>query len=176
MSAGPTLSELVEEYERALAHTDRLWRDLPDTDVLWRASDESSSIGWHLGHQAAVAHFMIRNLTAAEPSPDPELEAVCDSATPEARRGAIDDLDRVARYRAAVADRVRARLTTIGAGDVAASAQMRMIATTLVTALVNHEYQHDLWISEVRAGLGHDVPDFPTGPNLAVLDGYTVIA
>jgi hypothetical protein len=32
----------------------------------------------------------------------------------------------------------------------------------LLTALINHEYQHDQWISEVRAGqLGHALPADP---------------
>jgi len=29
-----------------------------------------------------VAHFMVRNLTAAEPSPDPDLDALMDAANP----------------------------------------------------------------------------------------------
>ena len=46
---------------------DDLWRDLTTEEVRWRPDETSSAIGWHLGHQAHVAHFMVRNLTAAFP-------------------------------------------------------------------------------------------------------------
>lgn len=68
------LQELLREYDRARAYTDELWKDLTPDEVTWRPHESSSAIGWHLGHQAHVAHFMIRNLTAAEPSPDPESD------------------------------------------------------------------------------------------------------
>jgi hypothetical protein len=61
--------------------------------VTWPPKENSSAIGWHLGHQAHVAHFMIRNLTAAEPSPDPELDALMDSAQPERFRGALPTIE-----------------------------------------------------------------------------------
>ena len=38
---------------------------------------------------------MIRNLTAAEPSPDPELDALMDSAHPERFRGALPTVERL---------------------------------------------------------------------------------
>ncbi len=63
------LDGLLREYDRARAYTDQLWKDLTPDEVTWRPDENSSAIGWHLGHQAHVAHFMIRNLTAAEPSP-----------------------------------------------------------------------------------------------------------
>jgi len=77
------LQALLYEYDRARTYTDELWKDLTPDEVTWRPHENSSAIGWHLGHQAHVAHFMIRNLTAAEPSPDPELDALMDSAQPE---------------------------------------------------------------------------------------------
>ena len=82
----PDIELLLREYDRARAYTDDLWRDLTVEEVVWRPHENFSAIGWHLGHQAHVAHFMIRNLTAAEPSPDPGLDAVMDSATPEPGR------------------------------------------------------------------------------------------
>ena len=93
------LRALLDDYQDALAYTDRLWGDLSNHDVTWRPNEHSSAIGWHLGHQAAVAHFMIRNLTAAEPSPDAELEGIMDSATDEHDRGHLPDLRRLAAYR-----------------------------------------------------------------------------
>ena len=123
---------LLREYDRARTYTDELWKDLSPDEVTWRPHENSSAIGWHLGHQAHVAHFMLRNLTAAEPSPDPALD---------------------------VAERVHARIGDIAAGKVSAPTQLTIVATCLLTALINHEYQHDQWISEVRAGqLGHALP------------------
>lgn len=94
----PSVPELLVEYDRALAYTDELWLDLKADEVRWRPHEQSSAIGWHLGHQAAVAHFMVRNLTAAEPSPDAELEPLMDSATPEQGRGELPDLGRLADF------------------------------------------------------------------------------
>ena len=89
------LNALLREYDRARAYTDDLWRDLTPDEVTWRPHEDSSAIGWHLGHQAHVAHFMVRNLTAAEPSPDPELDALMDSANPERFRGALPTVGRL---------------------------------------------------------------------------------
>ncbi len=173
----PTLSELVSEYDRALAWTDSLWTDLSPDQVRWRPQRESSAIGWHLGHQAAVAHFMVRNLTAAEPSPDPELDGLMDSATPETDRGDLPDVDRIGRYRSTVADRVRFRIGQIDDGNVGAPSQLRVIAATLLTAVINHEYQHSKWIGEVRVEQhGLALPPPPASPRLTVIDGYTILA
>lgn len=171
------LDDLVEELHRAWAYTDELWFDLDDEQVTWRPGVESSAIGWHLGHQAAVAHFMVRNLLAAEPSPDQGLDALLDSATPESDRGDLPDRARLTRYRAAVADRVVARVDAIRAGGVGAPAQLAAVAEVVVTALVNHEYQHDKWIEEVRTSdLGRPLPVRPISPLLVTLDGYLVLS
>jgi DinB family protein len=171
------LEALLREYDRARAFTDELWRDLTPDEVTWRPHEDSSAIGWHLGHQAHVAHFMIRNLTAAEPSPDPELDALMDSARPEKFRGTLPTVRRLADFRAAVAERVHARIGDIAAGRVGAPSQLAIVATHLVAALVNHEYQHDQWISEVRAeNLGHPLPPDPESDMLRRVDGYLVLA
>ena len=78
-----SLAELLVEYQRALDHTDELWTDLTPEELHWRPYQQSSAIGWHLGHQAAVAHFMVRNLTAAEPPIDAALDRLMDGATAE---------------------------------------------------------------------------------------------
>ena len=170
------LQALLREYDRARAFTDELWKDLTPDEVIWRPHENSSAIGWHLGHQAHVAHFMIRNLTAAEPSPDPELDALMDSARPEKFRGTLPTVRRLTDFRAAVAERVHARIGDIAAGRVGAPGQLAIVATHLVAALVNHEYQHDQWIGEVRAGnLGHALPPDPESDMLRRVDGYLVL-
>ena len=176
MTNDATLDDLVDELHRAWAHTDALWLDLDEDEVSWRPHERSSAIGWHLGHQAAVAHFMVRNLLAAEPSPDAELDVLMDSATPEAARGELPDVDRLHRYRTAVADRVIARVDDVRTGNVGAPGQLSMVAAGVVRALVNHEYQHDQWIAEVRArDLGKSLPEVPVSPMLTVVDGYPVL-
>ncbi|TCC36621.1 DinB family protein [Kribbella speibonae] len=170
------LPELLAEYDRARAYTDELWRDLTADEVVWRPEPDFSAIGWHLGHQAHVAHFMIRNLTAAEPSPAPELDGVMDSANPEQFRGALPTVSRLATFRSTVAERIHARVGDIAAGRVGAPDQLTIIAGHLVTAIVNHEYQHDQWISEVRSQrLGHALPDAPECDRLSRVDGYLVL-
>lgn len=171
------IAQLLGEYERSLDHTASLWTDLSEDEVRWRPHDDFSAIGWHLGHQAAVAHFMVRNLTAAEPSPDPALDPLMDGATAEPDRGDLPPIDRLAAYRDAVADRVRFRIGNIANGDVGAPAQLEIIARTLLVAIVNHEYQHSQWIGEVRhRDLGYQTPPHPTSPLLTEIDGYCVLA
>jgi hypothetical protein len=170
------LTGLLREYDRARAYTDQLWKDLTPDEVTWRPHEKSSAIGWHLGHQAHVAHFMIRNLTAAEPSPDPELDGLMDSANPEQFRGALPTAQRLATFRDTVAERVHARIGSIAAGHTGAPGQMTIVATHLLTSLINHEYQHDQWISEVRShDLGHTLPPDPESDLLRRLEGYLVL-
>jgi hypothetical protein len=170
------VAELLTEYDRARAYTDQLWRDLSAEEVCWRPNENSSAIGWHLGHQAHVAHFMVRNLTAAEPSPDPALDQLMDSANPVPARGELPDLDRLISFRTTVAERVHARMADIDQGRTGAPAQLRIISQHLLTAVINHEYQHDRWIGEVRArDLGHALPDDPASGRLTQVDGYIMI-
>lgn len=171
-----SITRLLDEYDAALAYTDALWSDLGIDEVHWRESDNASAIGWHLGHQAAVAHFMVRNLTAAEPLIDPPLDALMDSATPEPARGDLPDLARLRAYRQNVAERVHLRTGIIATGDVGAPAQLRVVAQMLLVAIINHEYQHSKWIGEVRTeALGKTLPVAPASPLLSELDGYLVI-
>ena len=170
------LDRLVSELERAWEHTDALWADLSDEEVSWRPDTQSSAIGWHLGHQAAVAHYMVRNLLAAEPGLDPDLDTLMDSATPEADRGVLPSIDRLASYRHAVAARVLSRIDDIRDGRVGAPEQLAIVGSTLLVALINHEYQHDQWIGEVRSrDLGRELPLPPVSPMLAIVDGYVVV-
>ena len=171
-----TINELLAEYDRAISYTRDLWADLTADEVQWRPNENSSAIGWHLGHQPAVAHFMVRNLTAAEPSPDPERDGLMDSATEEADRGDLPDLARLGDYRDAVAERVRFRIGNIESGAVGAPTQLRIIAKTLLVAVINHEYQHDKWIGEVRnETFGKDLPPNPNSDRLTLVEGYLVV-
>jgi len=173
----PSIAAMLVEYERALAYTESLWSDLTPEQVAWRPNDESSAIGWHLGHQPAVAHFMVRNLTSAEPSPDPELDALMDSATPEQNRGELPSPVRLGRYRENVADRVRFHIGNIVEGQVGAPEQLGYVAQTLLISIINHEYQHDKWIGEVRSDqFGLTMPDLPSSDLLSLSDGYVVVA
>ncbi|WP_028803752.1 DinB family protein [Streptomyces sp. 142MFCol3.1] len=170
------IDALLREYDRARAYTDDLWKDLTPDEVTWRPNENSSAIGWHLGHQAHVAHFMVRNLTAAEPSPDPELDGLMDSANPEKFRGALPSVQRLTAFRDTVAERVHARMRAIASGSVAAPEQLTIVGAHLLTVLINHEYQHDQWIGEVRAdNLGHPLPPDPEADQVRRLDGYLVI-
>lgn len=170
------IAELLREYDRARSYTDQLWRDLTPDELVWRPTEESSAIGWHLGHQAHVAHFMVRNLTAAEPSPDPELDGLMDSACPERFRGALPTVGRLTQFRDVVAERVYSRMGAIAAGQVGSPDQMAIVGGHLLTVLINHEYQHDQWIAEVRSqNLGHAIPDDPVTDTVRRVDGYLVL-
>ena len=171
------LPDLQREFDRAVAHSDSLWQDLTLDEVHWRPSPDFSPIGWHLGHQAAVAHYLVRNLVAAEPSLDPDLDALMDSITPEPGRGALPTLDRLRQYRTSSAERVRMRVEQIRTGDVGAPAQLARVAVGMITAIVNHEYQHAQWIAEVRSlHLGKFLPERPASDLLVEIDGYLVVS
>ena len=172
----PSLTALLAEYDTALEYTDQLWKDLSQDEIAWRPDVTASSIGWHLGHQPVVAHFMVRNLTAAEPTIDARFDAMMDSATPEPERDPVPPLHVIEQFRTDVAKRVRFRVGNINRGHVGAPTQLRSIATVMMTSIINHEYQHSKWIGEVRnEKFGHDLPDVPTSDLLSDLDGYAII-
>src|SRR5699024_1498754 len=124
------LPELLAEYDRALAYTEDLWRDLDPDEVVWRPLQDASAIGWHLGHQAHVAHFMVRTLPPAAPSPETDRYGIMASANPEPFRGTLPTLGRLRSFRSTVAERVHDRVGAIAAGNVAAPDQLTMIAGT----------------------------------------------
>src|SRR5262250_3138069 len=74
--ASMELALLRDEYELARRYTQSLYADLCEAEVQWRPTPKSSGIAWHLGHQAAVNHFLMRNLLAAEPSLNPQFDAL----------------------------------------------------------------------------------------------------
>ena len=102
------LATLREEYDLALRYTRGLYEDLPEADVQWRPIEKSSAIAWHLGHQAAVNHFLLRNLFDAEPSIEPHYDALFDAANPEENRGDLPSLADIVAYRGTVAARTHA--------------------------------------------------------------------
>jgi len=169
------LTDLRAEYDCARAWTQALVEDLDDDAVMWRPKPESSAIGWHLGHVAAVNHFMLRNLTAAEPSLDPRCDRVFDSALPEPQRGDLPRLDDIMTFRQAVAESTHRTLSRIAGGDVGAPQQLDLIAVTMLTSVINHEYQHGKWMDEVRATLGFRPARGPESPRLEVIEGYWLL-
>lgn len=171
-----SIAELLVEHDRAVAYTNELWADLSNDEVRWRPSPQSSAIGWHLGHQAAVSHYMVRNLTAAEPPIDAALDRLMDSSTPEPDRGDLPDLARLRAYRTTACERLHLRIGNIASGNLGAPAQLNHIAVGLLLAVTNHEYQHSQWIGEVRSrDLGHALPERPTSDLLTDIDGYLVV-
>ena len=98
-----------------------------------------------------------------------------DSAQPERFRGAPPTVQRLTEFRDVVAQRVHTRIGNIADGQVGAPAQLTIVATHLLTAVINHEYQHDQWIGEVRnRNLGHALPPDPDADGLSRVDGYLV--
>ncbi|MGI9621219.1 MAG: DinB family protein [Acidimicrobiales bacterium] len=170
------LDRLTVSYVAAKVHSLRLTEDLTQHQLDWRPVEDSSAIGWHLGHQASVNHFMVRNLTAAEPSIDPGFDRLFDSATPERERGVLPPLVEIVDYRSAVEESTRRVLGLIAAGDVGAPAQLRIVAEGLLIALINHEYQHSEWIGEVRHELAGSAAPAPTDDTLSRVDGYWVLS
>ena len=45
----------------------------------------------------------------------------------------------------------------------------------ILVSLINHEYQHDCWVREVRALLGRDMPDRVFSRRVRQMDGYWVL-
>ncbi|CAL9280100.1 DinB family protein [Streptomyces sp. SudanB52_2052] len=99
-----------------------------------------------------------------------------DSARPETFRGALPTIERLTAFRDTVAARVHARMNDIAGGRVAAPGRLTVVARHLFVALINHEYQHDQWIGEVRANdLGHALPSDPDTGRVSRLDGCLVL-
>ncbi|HEY7494000.1 MAG TPA: DinB family protein [Candidatus Tectomicrobia bacterium] len=166
---------LRDEYDQARRYTQSLYADLPEADVQWRPAPKSSGIGWHLGHQAAVNHFLLRNLLAAEPSLNPQFDALFDAATPEEQRGQLPPLSAIVAYREAVAHRTHAHIDALLAGTRPAAQQATYAMGPLLVSLINHEYQHDCWVREVRTLLGRNTPDTVFSRRVRQADEYWVL-
>jgi hypothetical protein len=170
-----SLRSLVEEYTSAQAFTIALIDGLEGDEVFWRPNENSSAIAWHLGHQGAVNHFMVRNLTAAEVTFNADFDRVFDSATPEPARGELPALDDILSYRNAIAQSTTSVIDRIDGGHVGAPAQLRAIAEGLMLAVINHEYQHSQWISEVRSDLSDLPTPTPASQLLTRIDDYWMV-
>jgi len=177
MTTNPTLSleDLVSELEMARRHSVDLVADLTPDQVAWRPHANSSAIGWHLGHQAAVSHYMVRNLTAAEPPIDREFDQLFDSATVEPDRDPLPPLAAILDYRDAVAASTRVTLDRIIARDVQSPDQLTIVASGLLHALINHEYQHSAWIGEVRDTMTDTPRRALESDHVTSIDGYWTI-
>lgn len=174
------LLTLREEFDLALRYTQSLYEDLSEAEVQWRASPNSSGIAWHLGHQAAVNHYLLRNLINAEASLNSQFDALFDSANPEDNRGNTPSLTEIVAYRDDVAKRTYGHIDTILAGDQPAAheaaQQVTRIIEPILLSMINHEYQHDCWVRETRAMLGHDKPDAVLSNRVRQVDGYWGLA
>ena len=164
-----------EEYDLARRYTRSLYEDRPELDVQWRPKPKSSAIAWHLGHQAAVNHFLLRNLFDAEPSLEPRFDSLFDAANPEENRGDLPPLADIVAYREAIAARTHARLEELMKGQRAAPSQASHTLRTLMINLINHEYQHDCWIGEMRQIRGYPVPDAVPSQRARLVDGYWML-
>ena len=169
------LVTLCDEYDLARLYTQSLYGDLPESDVQWRPKPKSSAIAWHLGHQAAVNHFLLRNLFDAEPSIEPRFDALFDAANPEENRGGLPPLADIVAYRDAVAARTHARLEELQSGQRAAPSQASRTLRTLLINVINHEYQHDCWIGEMRQTRGYPVPAPVPSRRARLVDGYWML-
>ena len=170
------LETLREEYDLARRYTESLYADLSQAEMQWRPEPKSSSIAWHLGHQAAVTHLLLRNLIAGEPSFNPQFDTFFDAANPQEERGQLPEIDEIIAYRDAVAARTHSHLASVldPNRDVAhdATQQVSRIIAPIVVSLINHEYQHDCWIREMRDLLGRSQPDHVLSGQVRLIDGY----
>ena len=171
-----SLTQYLDEYAAAQAYSLDLIDGLEADQVGWRPNENSSAIGWHLGHQAAVNHYMVRNLTAAEVTFNADFDRVFDSATPEPERGAIPPVDEIVEYRSVIAASTRRIISMIDAGDVGAPEQLRLIAGAMLQAIINHEYQHAKWIGEVRSTMTEEPANAPKTEQLIQVDGYYMVS
>ena len=173
--AAMTLADLLHEHDVAQAYSIDLTSDLDASEVAWRPDENSSAIGWHLGHQGAVNHYMVRNLTAAEVTFDEAFDKVFDSATPEPLRGDLPSLDDTVAYRRAIAASTRKVVSRIADGDVGAPEQLHRVAVRLMCGVIDHEYQHAKWIEEVRGLFVDSPPPAPASRRLLDVNGYWMI-
>jgi hypothetical protein len=78
-------------------------------------------------------------------------------------------------YRDTIAARTRAIVERIATGGVSAPAQLTVVATTLLVGVINHEYQHDCWIGEMRAMLGCSASPDAMSTRVTTIEGYLVL-
>jgi hypothetical protein len=140
-------------------------------EVSWRPTPDSSAIGWHLGRARRSLHAG----TSAPPTSPGPAHALMDSASlnPAAE---TCQLDQLAAFR-------RGRSTRIHALDDChrrsrcrrTPRSNRTVGRHLLTLLINHEYQHDRWIGEVRSDLPRTAAG-PSGACLTLVDNYLTLA
>ncbi len=173
MSTG--LAELLAEHTVSQAYSLALVEDLDEQQLAWRPSDQSSAIAWHLGHQGAVVHYLVRNLTAAEVPFNAAFDQIFDSATPEPARGSLPPLDEIVAYRQAISESTRRVIERIADGAVGAPDQLAIVADRLLRSIIDHEYQHAKWIDEVRSEFTTLPSPQPASERLVQIDGYWMI-
>lgn len=173
--SGLDLISLLAEYDTARHHSLSLIDGLAPGQVSWRPNENSSAIAWHLGHQAAVNHYMVRNLTAAQVTFNATFDRVFDSATPEPERGDLPKLEEIIGYRHVIAASTHTAVGLIAEGAVGAPAQLGLIAQGLLRAIIDHEYQHAKWIDEVRSTMLSAPSRPPESDHLVQVEGYWML-
>ena len=108
-------------------------------------------------------------------APDPDFDALFDSATPEPQRGSLPSLDEIVAYREAVAASTRSVIERIAAGDVGAPGQLSAVGRTMLRVIINHEYQHATWMGEVRATMLDTPAPNPESSRLVDVEGYWML-
>lgn len=169
------IGSLLVEHAASQAYSLSLIQGLDPNQVNWRPNNNSSAIGWHLGHQAAVVHYLVRNLTAAEPSVDVSFDRLFDSATPEPERGSLPPLKEILEYRAAINTHKDTILNRIADDAGSSPKQLAVVGKRLLLSLIDHDYQHAKWIEEVRNQFLADRMPGPVSNLVDQVDGYWMI-
>jgi hypothetical protein len=78
-------------------------------------------------------------------------------------------------YREAIARRTHAHIEAVLAGTRPAAQQATYALGALLVSLINHEYQHDCWVREMRAVLGRETPDVVVSRAVCQVEGYWVL-
>lgn len=169
------IGTLLVEHAASQAYSLSLIQGLDTNQVNWRPNTSSSAIGWHLGHQAAVVHYLVRNLTAAEPSVDVDFDRLFDSATPERERGSLPPLKEILEYRVAINTHRDTILNRIADGAGSSPKQLAVVGKRMLLNLIDHEYQHAKWIEEVRNQFVADRVPGPVSNLVDQTDGYWMI-
>lgn len=170
-----TLPDLLAEYANSQAYSLSLINDLTPDQVHWRPDEHGSSMAWHLGHQGAVNHYLVRNLTSAEVTFNAGFDKVFDSATPEPERCELPTVEAIIDYREAIAESTLRTISRIDSGDVGAPEQLKLIAHGLIRAVINHEYQHAKWIEEVCTTMTGASTAPPTSDRIEQVEGYWML-
>ncbi len=101
-------------------------------------TEVEEALEWHRG-EGSAGRAWDRGQTVIAPTDDAPLPTIDEGS-----------FDRIREYRSVVAERVHYRVGHIDDSALGVPSQLRVIASTLLIALINHEYQHSKWIGELH--------------------------